>query len=397
MSATVPEATPPVPVPAADEPTARPGDLDTFSDGEGEVNMTPYDKEVDALVERSDASDNDDDDSRYSGDDSGVSGVSGVSGGSGVVSRGGGAARGGGGGGAGGGAIAAAAADAETEDEDAQAADTAATAAAAAKASRSAGKSTKGANKPKSRRKKQVTPRASEPRPLARDEYEARRRAEREREQQEQQQREQQRARVAASVSAAPAGGAAGGGRKRGRTKQPAPKKKQPRVARVNGINATVRQQIMAASATARSRPHRYRPGTKALQEIRRYQKSTDLLIRKLPFQRAVREIAMDFKADLRFEAAAVQALQEASEAYLVGLFEDAYLCSIHSKRVTIMPKDMQLARRIRGEQHFVTRSFHDGPRPGAVGAGGAGTSAATMLGVGTPHRDNIDQMRRRT
>ena len=88
-----------------------------------------------------------------------------------------------------------------------------------------------------------------------------------------------------------------------------------------------------------------------ALREIRRYQKSTELLIRKLPFQRLVREIAQDFKTDLRFQSSAVVALQEASEAYLVGLFEDTNLCAIHAKRVTIMPKDIQLARRIRGER----------------------------------------------
>lgn len=98
-------------------------------------------------------------------------------------------------------------------------------------------------------------------------------------------------------------------------------------------------------------KPHRYRPGTVALREIRKYQKCTDLLIRKLPFQRLVREIARDFKNDLRFQSSAILALQEASEAYLVGLFEDTNLCAIHAKRVTIMPKDLQLARRIRGER----------------------------------------------
>jgi histone H3 len=96
---------------------------------------------------------------------------------------------------------------------------------------------------------------------------------------------------------------------------------------------------------------HRYRPGTVALREIRRYQKSTDLLIRKLPFQRLVREIAQDFKNDLRFQSQAILALQEASEAYLVGLMEDVNLYAIHAKRVTIMPRDMQIARRIRGER----------------------------------------------
>ena len=75
------------------------------------------------------------------------------------------------------------------------------------------------------------------------------------------------------------------------------------------------------------------------------------MLIRKLPFQRLVREIASEYKNDLRFQASAVLALQEAAEAYMIGLFEDTNLCAIHAKRVTIMPKDMQLARRIRGER----------------------------------------------
>lgn len=95
----------------------------------------------------------------------------------------------------------------------------------------------------------------------------------------------------------------------------------------------------------------RFRPGTVALREIRKYQRSTDLLIRKLPFQRLVREIAQDFKDEVRFQSTAVLALQEAAEAYLVGVFEDTNLCAIHAKRVTILPKDMQLARRIRGER----------------------------------------------
>ena len=99
-------------------------------------------------------------------------------------------------------------------------------------------------------------------------------------------------------------------------------------------------------------KPHRrFRPGTVALREIRKFQKSTDLLIHKLPFFGLVREIAQEFKADLRFASLAVDAIQEAAEAYLVGLFEDTNLCAIHAKRVTIMPKDMQLARRIRGER----------------------------------------------
>ena len=103
---------------------------------------------------------------------------------------------------------------------------------------------------------------------------------------------------------------------------------------------------------------YRYRPGTVALKQIRQYQKSTDLLIRKLPFQRLVREIASDSEViksplcgKVRFQSAAIMALQEATEAYLVGLFEDSNLCAIHARRVTIMPKDIQLARRIRGKR----------------------------------------------
>jgi histone H3 len=87
-----------------------------------------------------------------------------------------------------------------------------------------------------------------------------------------------------------------------------------------------------------------------ALREIRKYQKNTDLLIRKLPFQRLVREVASEMANDLRFQSHAILALQEASESYLTSLFEDTNLCAIHAKRITIMPKDMQLARRIRGD-----------------------------------------------
>ncbi|RCV06142.1 hypothetical protein SEVIR_1G138900v4 [Setaria viridis] len=98
-------------------------------------------------------------------------------------------------------------------------------------------------------------------------------------------------------------------------------------------------------------KPRRYRPGTVAIREIRKYQKATELLIRKLPFQRLVREIAQLYKSDLRFQSHAVLALQEAAESYLVSLFEDTNLCAIHAKRVTIMPKDVHLATRIRGER----------------------------------------------
>ncbi|KAK6354145.1 centromeric DNA-binding histone H3-like protein cse4 [Orbilia blumenaviensis] len=107
-------------------------------------------------------------------------------------------------------------------------------------------------------------------------------------------------------------------------------------------------------------RAHKYKPGTVALREIRKYQKSTDLLLRKLPFSRLVREICADqvdivnsqfhkSNESMRWQSQALLALQEAAEAFMVHLFEDANLCAIHAKRVTIMQKDIQLARRIRG------------------------------------------------
>ena len=97
-------------------------------------------------------------------------------------------------------------------------------------------------------------------------------------------------------------------------------------------------------------KPHRYRPGTVALREIRKYQKSMDHLICKLPFQRLARELAQSISGDLRFQATALATSQEASEAFLIGLMEDANLCAIHARRVTIMPKDLQLSQRIRRE-----------------------------------------------
>ncbi|KAF7301305.1 histone H3 [Mycena indigotica] len=136
------------------------------------------------------------------------------------------------------------------------------------------------------------------------------------------------------------------------RTKQTARKStggKAPRKQLASKSSAA--RKTATAAAGGVKKPHRFRPGTVALREIRRYQKSTELLIRKLPFQRLVREIAQDFKTDLRFQSSAVMALQEAAEAYLVSLFEDTNLAAIHAKRVTIQPKDLALARRLRGER----------------------------------------------
>ena len=94
----------------------------------------------------------------------------------------------------------------------------------------------------------------------------------------------------------------------------------------------------------------RFCPGMMALKEIRHYQKFTGFLIRKLPFQRLVREIAFEVAQEMRFQSSVLLALQKAAEAYLVGLFEDTNLCAIHARHVTILPKDIQLARRIHGE-----------------------------------------------
>ncbi|KAF9870552.1 histone H3 [Colletotrichum karsti] len=134
------------------------------------------------------------------------------------------------------------------------------------------------------------------------------------------------------------------------RTKQTARKSTGGKAPRKQLASKAARKS--APSTGGVKKPHRYKPGTVALREIRRYQKSTELLIRKLPFQRLVREIAQDFKSDLRFQSSAIGALQESVESYLVSLFEDTNLCAIHAKRVTIQSKDIQLARRLRGERN---------------------------------------------
>ena len=131
--------------------------------------------------------------------------------------------------------------------------------------------------------------------------------------------------------------------------------KKIPR--QYTGGKAPSKQPAVKATHLNKSAPtaggvkkhHRYRPGTVALREIRKYQRSTDLLLAQLPFQRLVREIAQDYRADHRFQRAAIKILQEVTEIYMVELFEDANLLAASAKRVTIMPKDIQLARRLRG------------------------------------------------
>ena len=138
------------------------------------------------------------------------------------------------------------------------------------------------------------------------------------------------------------------------RTKQNQPEKRQ--TARKSTGGSAPRKQLATKIRIKKEKKkpvkkNRMKAPAVALQEIRRYQKSTELIIRKLPLQRLVRQIANDFKIDIMFQSAAINAIHEAAEAYLVGMFEDTNLCAIHAKRVTIMPKDIQLARRIRGEK----------------------------------------------
>jgi histone H3 len=115
---------------------------------------------------------------------------------------------------------------------------------------------------------------------------------------------------------------------------------------------------MLSTKAARKTLPHgihnifrkkkRFRPGTIALREIRKFQKTTELLIKRLPFQRLVKEIINGFtSSEFRCQSLAINALQEAAEAFMVNLFENANLCAIHAKRITIMPKDIHLARRI--------------------------------------------------
>lgn len=133
------------------------------------------------------------------------------------------------------------------------------------------------------------------------------------------------------------------------RTKQTARKSTGGKGPRLSLATKAARKQAPIAGGV--KKPHRYRPGTVALREIRKLQKTTNLLIPRRPFQRLVKEVAQDYKTDLRFQSEAIECLREAAEAYLVGLFEDANLLAIHCKRVTIMRQDIQLARRIRGDR----------------------------------------------
>lgn len=105
----------------------------------------------------------------------------------------------------------------------------------------------------------------------------------------------------------------------------------------------------------SKKRKMRYQPGSKVLSEIRKFQRSSDLLIHRLPFARLVKEITLKFHHSLQWQNIALEALQHASEDFLIGLLEDANLSALHAKRITIMPKDIRLARRIRGHKVYKT------------------------------------------
>lgn len=116
-----------------------------------------------------------------------------------------------------------------------------------------------------------------------------------------------------------------------------------------NSQPPTIERTVFTKVPKKMLKQRRFRPGTVALREIRKYQKSTELLIKKAPFMRLAREIALDLAPNIRFQASAVQALQEASESFLVQMLESANLCALHARRVTLMPKDLLLAKRISG------------------------------------------------
>lgn len=131
------------------------------------------------------------------------------------------------------------------------------------------------------------------------------------------------------------------------RTKDTAVKKSTKKASKKVGKKKSTK----SSNSSGVKKTHRFRPGTVALREIRRYQKGTELLLRKAPFQRLVREVAAAHKDGLRFQASAVAAIQEATESYVVSLLSDTNLCALHARRVTIMPRDVHLARRLRGER----------------------------------------------
>ncbi|XP_074546876.1 histone H3-like centromeric protein A [Halichoeres trimaculatus] len=134
------------------------------------------------------------------------------------------------------------------------------------------------------------------------------------------------------------------------RRKGKKPTRRPPAPTPTSGSKSRTQRRRESELAPVSPRKRRFRPGTRALMEIRKYQKSTDLLLRKAPFSRLVREVCQSYsRENLKWQVYAMLALQEAAEAFLVLLFSDANLCAIHAKRVTLFPRDIQLARRIRG------------------------------------------------
>jgi histone H3 len=133
------------------------------------------------------------------------------------------------------------------------------------------------------------------------------------------------------------------------RTKQKASRAVATASGKMVAVRAKARKSAGSMPPPPTTKKRRFRPGTKALREIKRYQKSTEMVLPKAPFRRLVRFIAGGF-GDYRFQTSAISSLQEASEAYLVGLFEDAQACAIHAGRVTIDPRDFALSKRIRGD-----------------------------------------------
>jgi len=134
------------------------------------------------------------------------------------------------------------------------------------------------------------------------------------------------------------------------RTKQTARKSTGGKAPRKQLVTKAARKSASTAEPATKKakKTHRFRPGSVVIKDIRKYQKSTDLLIRVLPFQRMVRSIVQGFKSDVRFQASALRALQEALENHMVQMLEDAYRCSAHAKRVTLMCKDIQLVKKIK-------------------------------------------------
>ena len=131
-----------------------------------------------------------------------------------------------------------------------------------------------------------------------------------------------------------------------------------------NKESKAIKKTAPAKGGMKEGKKRRFKAGTVALREVKRYQKSLDMLLPRAPFQRLVRSICEDLDHELRFQSQALTAIQEATEAYITGLFEDTNLCAIHANRVTVMKKDMDLARRIRGDRHFDYRDLQ--PKDGS-------------------------------